>query len=371
VNFLFFFIHPSKYHLFRVTINRLIADGHGVKVLITKKDVLEDLVAGEDWDWTNVFPEGRKIRGLPVALGAGYNAVRTLARLHRFTAGRRHDLYVTDDLLTVTGRLNGTPTVLFQDDDLAAVPESRLLLAAADRILAPACADFGPYNRKKIGFEGFKASAYLHPRLFRPRPGALRRYGLEGERFFIVRLVSMRSVHDAGKRGLDDDTLALVARKLASRGRVIISSERPVDAGLERHRIRVAPEDLLSLVQAADLFVSDSQTMSMEAGYLGTPFIRFNDFVGRIRYLDEMERRYGLGKGIPADDRPGLLAAIDGWIGRPGIKAEWRRRRRAMLERTVDLSDFMIRLFESGSIRRAPDGGVRPGFAPEKAGELN
>ena len=36
------------------------------------------------------------------------------------------------------------------------------------------------------------------------------------------------------------------------------------------------------------------------AGILGTPFIRFNDFVDRINYMDELEDVYELGYGIHA-----------------------------------------------------------------------
>jgi len=35
----------------------------------------------------------------------------------------------------------------------------------------------------------------------------------------------------------------------------------------------------------ASLYIGDSQTMAAEAGVLGVPFVRFNDFVGRIGYL--------------------------------------------------------------------------------------
>ena len=54
----------------------------------------------------------------------------------------------------------------------------------------------------------------------------------------------------------------------------------------------------------ASLYIGDSQTMSAEAGILGTPFVRFNDFVGRINYMAEMEDVYELGYGIHASALP-------------------------------------------------------------------
>ena len=50
----------------------------------------------------------------------------------------------------------------------------------------------------------------------------------------------------------------------------------------------------------ASLYIGDSQTMAAEAGVLGVPFVRFNDFVGRIGYLRELEDVYQLGFGVHA-----------------------------------------------------------------------
>ena len=44
MNYLFFFVHPSKFHVFKKTINHLKNNGHNVEILITSKDVLEELV---------------------------------------------------------------------------------------------------------------------------------------------------------------------------------------------------------------------------------------------------------------------------------------------------------------------------------------
>ena len=54
----------------------------------------------------------------------------------------------------------------------------------------------------------------------------------------------------------------------------------------------------------ASLYIGDSQTMAAEAGVLGVPFVRFNDFVGRIGYLRELEDIYHLGFGIHATPLP-------------------------------------------------------------------
>ena len=48
----------------------------------------------------------------------------------------------------------------------------------------------------------------------------------------------------------------------------------------------IDPSDMHQVMAHASLYIGDSQTMAAEAGVLGVPFIRCNDFVGRIGYLD-------------------------------------------------------------------------------------
>ncbi len=54
-------VHPAKYHFHKIAINNLIEAGHKVEVLIQTKDMLEELVKRENWQYKNLFPNGRKI----------------------------------------------------------------------------------------------------------------------------------------------------------------------------------------------------------------------------------------------------------------------------------------------------------------------
>jgi hypothetical protein len=347
MRYLFFFVHPSKYHLFRVTINRLISKGHQVDVLITSKDVLEDLVSQEKWNYKNIFKEGRKIKSVPAKVSAVINTFRTLKRLNNFIGNKKYDLFVTDDLLTIIGKIKGVPTILFQDDDITAVPESILLLSTATHILAPNCVDFGMYNGKKIGFNGFKASAYLHPNVFSPNKEILKKYDLKEDKFFIIRVVSLTSTHDTGKKGLNNSDIKKLIKLIEPFGKIIITSERKLPKNLEKYRENVKPKDFIDLLPFAKLFISDSQTMSMEAGYLGTPFIRCNDFIGKISYLNEVENKYDLGYGILTKNKKLLFEQIENLMNHKNLKQEWKEKRDAMLNKTVDLSGFMVSLFEN------------------------
>ena len=91
---------------------------------------------------------------------------------------------------------------------------------------------------------------------------------------------------------------------LAPHGTIYITSERPLEPQFEQYRIRINPLDMHHVMAFASLYIGDSQTMAAEAGVLGVPFVRFNDFVGRIGYLRELEDVYQLGFGVHASPLP-------------------------------------------------------------------
>ena len=51
--------HPAHFHLFKNTIILLKEAGHDVKILIKKKDILEDLLKNQGWDYTNIHSKER------------------------------------------------------------------------------------------------------------------------------------------------------------------------------------------------------------------------------------------------------------------------------------------------------------------------
>ena len=116
----------------------------------------------------------------------------------------------------------------------------------------------------------------------------------------------------------------------------------------------------------ASLYIGDSQTMSAEAGVLGVPFIRFNDFVGRIGYLRELEDVYELGYGIHASALPAdspirrndgslqpsgveeLYKRVETLVSMPSAerKATFAARREKMLAEKIDCAKFLTWFIE-------------------------
>ena len=105
-------------------------------------------------------------------------------------------------------------------------------------------------------------------------------------------------------------------------------------------------------MESTSLYIGDSQTMAAEAGVLGVPFVRFNDFVGRIGYLRELEDKYELGYGIKAS-APGsvdqLCSRVEELVSMPSAerKATFAARRQQMLEDKIDCAKFLTWFIEN------------------------
>ena len=344
---LLFFAHPSKYHAFKHTINALIRNGHKVELLIIKKDILEDLVQTEDWNYKNIFPNGRKIRGIPVYLGASINFIRTIAILLKYVWNKKYDLFFTDDLLTIVGRLKNVPTIHFQDDDLSAVPESSIILGTASVVLSPKSTNLGRFNKKKIPIYTYKELGSLHPRYFSPDYRIIKEINREENKYFLIRLVSHKSTHDVNKKGISNDKLKILIDILEKKGKIFISSEREIPKEYDKYRLKIEPRDIAHVLFYAQLFISDSQTMTSEAAMLGVPSIRYNDFVGKLSVMEEKEKEYELTFGFRSNEFERLILKLNELLEMSNLKEEFQERRQKMLSRCIDLNTFLIWFLEN------------------------
>ena len=165
--------------------------------------------------------------------------------------------------------------------------------------------------------------------------------------FSLIRFAKLAAHHDTGIQGISNPLAHRIVELLSPWGKVFISAERELSADLEPYRIRINPLDIHHVMACAQLYIGDSQTMAAEAGVLGTPFVRFNDFVGRIGYLNELENKYKLGFGIKPDNPQALLSTINSLVRMENLKAVFAERRRAMLKDKIDVAQFMTWFIEN------------------------
>ncbi len=341
MRYLFFLVHPSKYHLFRIIINKLIASGNQVDLVIISKGGLEELVKREKWNYINIFPKGRRIKRVNIFVSSIIYGLMTIYKLIVYTGKFKYDLLITDDLLTIAGRIRKIPSIFCTDDDISAVPESAVLAKTANYVLSPSITYMGRYEWKKIGYYGYKSLAHLHPLQFTPDRQMVEKKVKTGDDYFFIRCVSVTSTHDVGKKGISNSLLTKIVNHLTKYGTVIISSERSLPAELEKYRIEFINESVAHYLAFAKLFISDSTTMCAEAAILGTPSIEINDWFGDFRQYYDLSGKYGLLSGFKPFEEERIFNAIDQLLNKRDLKAVTEKNREKLLTESIDVSSFI------------------------------
>lgn len=347
MKYLFYLGHPAHFHLFKNVIQHLKENRHEVTILIKKKDILEELLQRTGWSYLNIFNRRRGDSKMQIAWSLLVRDVKMFQAARSF----QPDLLIgTSAEITHVGAVLGIPSLVVNEDDCDVVPLfARLAYPLATAILAPTSCRVGKWQSKTITYAGYHELAYLHPAYFKPDEECGHHLAATSGRYFILRFAKLSAHHDNGRSGIDTEVAAHLIKQLEPHGRVYITAERALESQFERYRIRIDPLEIHSALYYAHMYIGDSQTMAAEAAVLGTPSLRFNDFVGEIGYLEELEHHYGLTYGIRTTMPQRLYRKMDELLKLPDLKMEWADRRRQMLREKIDLSAFIVQLLETDS----------------------
>lgn len=358
--------HPAHFYLYKNTIKQLRADGHQVEILIKKKDILQTLLDNQGWEYHNILQEGRKNSKLGMLIGM----LKRAWRQNKFCAQYKPDILTgTSVENSYIGKLRHIPVINCNEDDAAVVPlYAKLSYPWANAILNPIVCNSGKWDSKATKYPSYQELAYLHPNHFTADAKIVKGYGIDVDKpYFVMRFASLHAHHDSGIKGINTEIAQRLIDILSPHGRIYITSERPLEPQFEQYRIKINPLDMHHVMAFASLYIGDSQTMAAEAGVLGVPFVRFNDFVGRIGYLRELEDIYELGYGIHATplaaDSP--IRRADGLAQPSGVEALYERveqlvatpaeeqkatfqsRREKMLSDKIDCAKFLTWFIEN------------------------
>ena len=342
---LFYFGHPAHFHLFKNVDADLKKRGHSTNILIKKKDILENLLTSSNYDFINILPEGRKDSKIGIALGLIKRCIKMLL----FCLKNRPDLLIgTSVEISYVGKLLGIPSINVNEDDADVVPlYSKLAYPFASEILTPEPCNNGKWEGKSVKYAGYHELAYLHPDIFKPDRSIVQSYFQTNSTYFIIRFAKLTAHHDEGIHGINGEIAEKIIKIIEPHGRVFITSERELEPQFEKYRIIINPLDMHHVMYFATMYIDDSQTMAAEAGVLGTPFIRYNDFVGRIGYLKEIEEKYKMGYGIKPNEPKKLYNKIKELIAMKNLKKQFQKRRKRMLADKIDVTAFLVWFVEN------------------------
>jgi uncharacterized protein len=344
--------HPAHYYVFKYTVIKLRELGFSVRYVIKEKDILEKLLISENVEYVKINTKRkRKANAFSIISNGIIDLIYQDINLFRLVRKWKPTLMIgTDMAITHIGSLLGVPSFVFNEDDYEI---NKLFCNSAypfaTKIIAPDVCSVGKYENKKVSYNGFQKMAYLNPEYFQPDRTQIENLIGTNEKYFLIRLVSLTALHDIqGKHsGLNAGIIDSLIDELKPQGRVFISSESQLNQKYEEFRFDIEPNKMHHMLAFASIFIGDSQTMCAEAGLLGTPFIRFNDFVGKIEYLNEIENRYQLGFGIKTNRPDKVLEKTREILSDPDIKKVWKIKQKAIFEEKVDVAQWYTDLIVS------------------------
>ena len=338
--------HPAHFHMFRYTIENLNNDGHQVVVVIRPKDVLESLCQNAGMPYLKV--KDRPSKGGLLRLGV--SLIGKTKETWKIVRKEKPDLLIgSDGVLAYVGLLVGKPSFECYEDDAEEVAlYARMFFPFYTGLICPECCSAWKWDRKKTGYQSYHELGYLHPNQFTPDKLKVEQYGIDTSKpYFLVRFAKLAAYHDVGVRGINSDIAKRMVDLLSPYGAIYITSERQLEPQFEQYRIKINPLDMHHVMAFSSLYIGDSQTMAAEAGVLGIPFVRFNDFVGRLSYLNELENVYHLGFGHKTNDVEGFFNSIQKWLDTPDRKAVCADRRQKMLSEKIDYAQFLTWFIEN------------------------
>jgi predicted glycosyltransferase len=341
---LFFYMgHPAHFHLFREPIKLLEAKGVECVILIKSKDVLEDLLKTSGLNYINVF-EGERKEGFLPLLSSFISKLWTLARI---VYREKPDLLIASAAeFAIIGKVLRIPSCILFEDDFEAIPQfAKLVGPFATKLVCPSSCSSGKWQYKTINYQGYHELAYLSPKYFSPDRSTVEHLLNKEGKNFLLRFSKLTAYHDTGINGIQDELAMKLVGLLEDKGKVFITSERPLQPNLERHRVQIDPKQMHDFLAQMDLLVCDSQTMTAEAAVLGIPSVRYNGFVGRLGYLEELEHKYRLTKGVRVGNVEELTNEVKKALDDQGLKSKCLEGRRKMLEESVDVTRFLTDLF--------------------------
>lgn len=342
MRFVFDLNHPAHVHLLRHPYHTLRARGHECLVAARDKDVALHLLDHYAIPYQVLAPLGRGL------VGQSRELVVREWRFWRMARRFRPQLILGSSAHAArVARLLGARSAILSEDDADAVKVfAWIAYPLASAIITPDCLR-DDHGRRHHTYASYHELFYLHPNRFTPDPGVRSELGLGVEEpYALVRLSALAAHHDVGVRGVGEDLLrALIAASTGQR-RLFITSEKPLSPEFEPLRIRIAPERMHDALAFADFYLGDSQTMTAEAAVLGTPAFRMSDWVGRLSYLEDLQR-YGLAFGFRPGQESELLGKLAAVLALADRREQFIARRQRMLADKIDPLPWLVATLET------------------------
>lgn len=333
--------HPAHFHLYKNVI-RLLQNKHDIEIFITDKDILRKLLDANSFPYTTIA-SARPNENL---FGKARKLFLSTKSLYNITKKNKPDIFVgcISQLCWVSCLFRKRNIFNAEDDITYTYLQGLITYPFVNTILTSQVVKTWPFTFKQIGYAGYHKLAYLHPKWFTPSESIKNCY-IKEPRYFIIRIVNQNAYHDINAKGLDLKTLRSVVDYLKGYGAVYILSEKPLPEEFKKYALSIKENDIYHALYYADLFIGDSQSMTVESAMLGTPSIRINNFANKISVLKELEHTFHLTYSISPKIKDKIVPLIKEILSLN--REDFRSRRNIMLNEKIDVTSFLVWFIEN------------------------
>lgn len=341
MNILFALGHPAHYHLFKNISSNLKQKGHQVHFVISTKDVLVMLLDANKEEYS-ILAERENNETL---LDKLLKIVKSTRSLNRVAKERKIDLIIGClSQIAFSGLMMGIPSIFVAEDDFSYTwLQGLITYPFVNFILSPKPTRVGPFEFKRISYDGYQKLSYLHPNYFK----FSRTTKEQGKKKVLIRLVNLSAYHDIAAKGLNNKILTKFIDKFKDTVEISISSERELPENFEKYRVKIEPSKIHEFLLNSDLFIGDSQSMAVEASLLGTPNIRINNFAGKISIINELEFKYKLTVSLRPKESYKVLNISEAILSNSETKSEYTLHKTEMLKDKIDVTAFFVWFIEN------------------------
>jgi len=329
--------HPAHVHFYKNTIKELKNKGHEVLVTARDKEVTLKLLDSYGIEYTVLSTMKRGKRNLIMEW------ITRDYKLLKISKKFKPDVLtgiLNPPVAHVSWLLN-KKSIIFNDTEHAKFAQN-ITYPFSSAVCTPNCY-LDSFGQKQLKYDGYHELAYLHPHYFTPNQKVLEELGLtEKDKIIILRLVSWGAHHDFGQGGIKDKINFV--KELEKYGKVVITSETPLDQEFEKYIAKISPEKMHDLLYYATLYIGEGATMASEAAVLGTPAIFISSLSGTMGNFTELEKKYGL--LFSFDNEKVALSKASELLQKSDVKNEWNNKKNILLNDKLDVTNFMVEYIE-------------------------
>jgi len=264
-------VHPAHVHFFKFIIRDLKKNHHQVIITSRKKTITEELLEEENIPYISLGDYksnlDKIIKTIPII-------IKLIIILKHFKFGKKDFIMgISPVHASIASKFVKSTCIGFTDTDFA--PEQFYICSFfSNFIFTPTWFPLKVYGAKHIKYEGCHEYTYLNTKYFTPKVEIIRKYGLNANKFIVVRLIDWDATHDIGKKGIQDINKFL--NILSGKYEVLLTSESPISKKWKKKLYKGKLGDFHHFLFFSAGYIGEALTTAQEALVLGKPSVVIN-----------------------------------------------------------------------------------------------